>query len=181
MTANTVYEGNTGKTCKWCENDIYIPSGQSKAFIITGGVCSSCAEKISAKTESTVENRKYIDSIDDPILLMQPEPRLVYTANKKAAELFNKKLSEIEGFRGGQVFDCVHSFTEAGCGKDANCKNCKIKAAIVDTLITGNSFASVESPLEIKRNNKIDSYLLRISNEKTGNLALVRIDHFQQL
>lgn len=181
MTVNTVYEGNTRKTCKWCKNDFYIPSEQSKAFIITGGVCSSCAKKISVKTESTIENRKYIESISNPVLLMQPEPRLVYTANTKAVELFNKKLFEIEGFRGGQVFDCVHSFTEAGCGKDVNCENCKIKAAIVDTFITENSFNSVESPLEIKKNNKIETYLLRISTEKIGNLALVRIDYFQPL
>jgi dienelactone hydrolase len=42
---------------------------------------------------------------------MQPDPRQVRTANKKACDLFEKELTQIEGYRGGQVFDCVHAFT----------------------------------------------------------------------
>ena len=40
-----------------------------------------------------------------PTLLMQAKPRQVVTANQNAYELFSKDLSEIEGYRGGQVFD----------------------------------------------------------------------------
>src|SRR5512137_2252868 len=82
---------------------------------------------------------EWIEAIDAPILLMQGNPRQVVTANRKALELFGKELHEVERHRGGQVFDCVHSFTEAGCGKDAHCENCQIKNAIVDTLTTANS------------------------------------------
>lgn len=57
-----------------------------------------------------------LEAIDAPILLMQGNPRQVVSANKRALELFGKALREVENHRGGQVFDCVHSFTEAGCG-----------------------------------------------------------------
>jgi hypothetical protein len=111
---------------------------------------------------------------------MQPEPRQVYTANKKALELFGKDLSQTEGHRGGEVFDCVHAFTEAGCGKDINCDNCKIKTAIVETFTKGRSFEGVSTPLEIKKNGEINTYLLEVSTERVGDLALVKIEQYKQ-
>ena len=57
-----------------------------------------------------------VDSRPNPTLLMQAEPRLVVTANKEARSLFHKSLAEIEGKRGGEVFDCIHAFSEKGCG-----------------------------------------------------------------
>jgi len=68
-----------------------------------------------------------LETIDVPVLLMQGNPRQVVTANQKALALFEKKPKDVEGHRGCQVFDCIHSFTEAGCGKDANCEDCNIK------------------------------------------------------
>jgi len=91
---------------------------------ITGGTCPQCIESIFNQHDESLIS--FLDNIEAPILLMQPDPREVRTANKQACELFEKDLSQIEGRRGGQVFDCIHSFTEAGCGKDENCEDCKI-------------------------------------------------------
>ena len=181
MITGKTYEKNTKQICKWCKTEVNVSYEQSLKFIITGGVCISCANKISNKIDNTIGNRKYLDAIDNPVLLMQPEPRQVYTANKKASMLFGKELFQMEGFRGGQVFDCVQAFTEAGCGKDINCEKCKIKAAIVDTFITGNSFNWITSPLEIIKNDEINKYLIQISTEKVGEFALVRIDQYKQI
>jgi transcriptional regulator of aromatic amino acid metabolism len=74
---------------------------------ITHGICDGCAAQVSA-------NSMLLESIDAPVLLMQGNPRQVITANKKALELFGKELHEVENHRGGEVFDCIHSFTEAG-------------------------------------------------------------------
>lgn len=167
--------------CKWCNSTDDYSSQHPDRFPVTGGICNKCANIISQKTESTAANRLYIDKINSPVLLMQPDPRQVYTANKKASELFGKDLSLMEGHRGGQVFDCIHSYTEAGCGKDKNCENCKIKAAIVDTFTTGNSFSEIESLLTVNKNDRISNYLLRITTEKTGDFALVRIDYYNQI
>jgi hypothetical protein len=109
---------------------------------------------------------------------MQGNPRQVVTANRKALALFEKNLHEVERHRGGQIFDCVHSFTEAGCGKDANCENCKIKNAIVDTFTTTSSHNGVLTELSIKKANGEKTYVLQVSTEKVGDLALVRVERY---
>ena len=118
-----------------------------------------------------------------PTLLMQAEPRQVVTANEKALELFHKDLSEIEGHRGGQVFDCIHSFTEKGCGLDENCEDCKIKNAVVDTFATGQSHMNVETVLDIKKieeEEEIVPYAMVISTEKVGDFVLISVVKYER-
>ena len=118
-----------------------------------------------------------------PTLLMQAEPRQVVTANEKALELFHKDLSEIEGHRGGQVFDCIHSFTEKGCGLDENCEDCKIKNAVVDTFATGQSHMNVETVLDIKKieeEEEIVPYAMVISTEKVGDFVLITVVKYER-
>ena len=111
-----------------------------------------------------------------PSLLMQAEPRQVVTANKQARELFHKGLSEIENLRGGQVFDCIHSFTEKGCGLDENCEDCKIKGAVVDTFASGNPHNNVETVLDIKKQDMPTTpYAMIVSTEKVGDFVLITV------
>jgi transcriptional regulator of aromatic amino acid metabolism len=139
---------------------------------ITHGICSDCVARPSA-------NSVLLESIDAPVLLMQGNPRQVVTANRKALELFGKELHEVENHRGGEVFDCVHSFTEAGCGKDVNCESCKIRNAIVDTFVTATSLDGVSTELSIKKPAGTRTFVLQVSTEKVGDLALVRIDRYK--
>lgn len=147
-------------------------AGQADPGNITSGICDACVEQIAGSPV-------LLDAIDAPVLLMQGNPRQVVTANGKALALFGKELYEVENLRGGQVFDCVHSFTEAGCGKDVNCENCKIKDAIVDTFVTASSHSGVSSALSIKKHHAIRNYVLQVSTQKVGDLALVRIDRYE--
>lgn len=165
------------KKCRWCQTEFSVHFEKSADFIITGGTCTSCAKRVFKSNDMNII-RKYIDTIDNPILLLQPEPRQVYTANKKACELFGKELPQIEGYRGGQVFDCIQSFTEAGCGKDKNCEDCSIKGAIIETFTTGNSFENIKRPLDVYKDDKTLAYFLQIATEKIGDFALVRIDNY---
>jgi hypothetical protein len=167
------------QVCRLCKAEMINTQEQSSQFNITGGVCISCARKFTT-SRGTVALRSFLDTFDAPILLMQPEPRQVYTANKKALGLFSKELPQLEGHRGGQVFDCVHAFTEAGCGKDIHCEDCKIKNAVIETFTTGRSFDGVSTFLEIKKQNDINAYLVQVSTEKIGDLALLRIDQYKK-
>ena len=108
---------------------------------------------------------------------MQSNPRQVITANDRALALFGRQLGEAEGRRGGEVFGCVHSLTEAGCGKDINCDDCWIKAAIVGGF--SGAATSAVSTLTIRRNGDIP-YTLAVSTEQAGNNALVRINRFEE-
>jgi len=124
------------------------------------------------------KHKTSLSQLNHPALLMQSNPRQVVTANEKACELFGKDLSQIEGHRGGQVFDCIHSFTDAGCGLDENCENCKIKNAVVDTITTGNSHNSVHTILDIKKQNQTKQYEIQVSTKKVDDFAIITIEKY---
>jgi len=164
-------------SCIYCS--AALKHQEKEKHFITSGICLECIESILTQQYDSLIS--FLDNIEAPILLMQPDPRQVRTANKKACELFEKDLSQIEGRRGGQVFDCIHAFTEAGCGKDVNCEDCKIKNAVVDTFVSEKSFDGISTVLDIKRNNSITPYNLQVSTEKVGDLALIRIDEYEEI
>ena len=132
------------------------------------------------KNNNNDDPQAIVNSLQFPTLLMQAEPRQVVTANKKACELFNKELSEIEGYRGGQVFDCIHSFTEAGCGLDKNCEGCKIKNAVVDTFASGKPHANVQTVLNIKKQEDTMPYAMVVSTEKVGKFVLITVVKYEK-
>lgn len=142
----------------------------------TNGICKKTFQQV--PDESNIG--EWIETIDAPILLMQGNPRQVITANRRALVLFEKELLEVEGRRGGQVFDCIYAFTEDGCGKDSNCEGCKIRDGIIDTFTTGKPHSGVSTSLQIKKTNGTMTYVLQVSTEKVGDLALVRIERFDK-
>ena len=167
------------KVCANCNIDVSSNGGDCvPLFLVTDGICSSCMQKLF--DHPGVHQKAFLDRFDSPILLLQPEPRRVRTANKSASTLFGKDLSRIEGYRGGEVFDCEYAFTEAGCGMDVHCQDCIIRNSIVETFKTGTSFNGISTFLNIKKNDEIKPYSIAISTEKVGPLALVRIDRFEK-
>jgi len=164
------------QVCRQCKTE--LTNSQYSNYFVTDGICLKCVESILDRQDNLLTT--VLNSIEAPVLLMQPDPRHVRTANKKACELFKKDLSQIEDHRGGQVFDCIHAFTEAGCGKDDNCEDCKIKNAVVETFTSGKSFDGVSAVLDIKKSNSIMPYALQVSTEKIGDLALIRIDKYEK-
>jgi len=160
-------------SCTLCGRQI-VSNAKASRRNITSAICDSCV----SQAADTSDYSALLEAIAAPILLMEGNPRQVITANQEALALFEKKPEEVEKHRGGQVFDCVHSFTEAGCGKDANCENCKIKNAIVDTFTSTNPHNGVSTELSIKKANDTRSYVLQVSTEKLGDLALVRIERY---
>ena len=161
-------------SCTLCGKPV-VPNTKAAHRSISFDVCDSCVSRVSGASGYAA----LLDAIDAPVLLMQGNPRQVVTANRKALELFGKKPEQVEAHRGGEVFDCVHSFTEAGCGKDANCEHCKIRIAIVDTFTSANSHQGVSTELSIKKADGTRTYALQVSTEKLGDLALVRIERYE--
>jgi hypothetical protein len=124
-------------------------------------------------------NQELLEKIDAPVLLMQGDPRQVVKANRQALRLFEKDAQQVEGRRGGEVFDCVHSFTAAGCGKDDNCAPCAIKNAIVDTFATALPHRATAT-LQVRKAGGLEYRTLRVATEKLGELALVRIEGYAE-
>ena len=121
-----------------------------------------------------------VNSRPMPTLVMQAEPRVIVAANKSARQLFNKSLAEIEGKRGGQVFDCIHSFTEKGCGLDKNCEDCKIKGAVLDTFATGAPHDDVRTVLDIKKEDQTIPYAMIVQTESVGDFVLITIVKYDE-
>jgi hypothetical protein len=157
--------------CNSCQGSM---EAAGPARLISAGICDSCLASLS--TANQAKCREILQAIDAPILLMQSDPRQVFTANGRALALFGRELAEAEGHRGGEVFGCVHSFTQDGCGKDAHCDDCKIKAAIVSGFAGA---ASAASTLTIRTGGGDLPHTLAISAEKAGGHALVRIERFE--
>lgn len=160
-------------SCTVCGKPL-TPSAQIAHRNISFEICDGCVSRVSEASDYNT----LLEAIDAPVLLMQGNPRQVVTANSKALALFEKQPQEVEGHRGGQVFDCVHSFTEAGCGKDTNCEDCRIKNAIVSTFTSANPHSGISTELLIKKANGTKTYTLQVSTEKLGDLALVRVERY---
>jgi len=166
----------TTQVCKLCGKDVPQVC-QATTGDITGEICPPCCQQLSAGAD----NSAWLEAITAPVLLMQGKPRQVITANRRALALFGKELPEVAGHRGGQVFDCQHSFTEAGCGLDVNCADCKIKGAIVATFTTDTGHRAVSTTLPIHKNGGTKPYRVQVSTQKIGDLALVRIECYESM
>jgi transcriptional regulator of aromatic amino acid metabolism len=165
------------QVCIFCKTNTVDDNDRSFERVVTGMTCDSCVRNFhTASGAATL--KKLVDAIDAPLLVMQGEPRQVFTANKKALELFSKELDQVEDHRGGQVFNCIHAFSKAGCGKDINCQPCRIKNAIVETLTTDRQCNDISAVLDIKRDAGTNPYVLQISTKKIGSMALVRIHKY---
>ena len=168
------------RECDLCGAGLDGDTARASRGTIVGLVCKACTGHFQT-TSAAGELKDILDAIDEPVLLMQADPRQVFTANKQALELFNKGLVRIEKHRGGQVFDCIHAFSAAGCGRDENCLPCKIKNAIVETLTTGRPCTGISAVLDIKASVGTQAHALQISTERIGEMVLVRIDRFEQV
>jgi hypothetical protein len=163
--------GSAAFLCGACQIPL-LPADAPQS--LPAGLCGTCQAALAMGDAGKA--RQILQTMDAPMLLMQPEPRLVFTANDRALALFGRTLDEAEAHRGGEMFGCIHSYSTDGCGKDANCDDCRIKAAIVSGF-TGT--ASAETTLTIRGSGGDLPYTLAVSAEKAGSYALVRIDRFE--
>lgn len=159
--------------CRRC-GSMLSESSRADETVISEGICATCLSQVSG-----AEAHNVLDAMDAPILLMQGNPRQVVTANAQALRLFAKQANDVAGHRGGQVFDCAHAFTAAGCGKDENCEHCAIKTAIVDTFATAMPHKAIAATLPVKKANGDGHRALQVSTEKIGDLTLVRIERYE--
>jgi hypothetical protein len=166
------------KVCSWCNKNLgAVPgtTGNNHEYVTSHGICHKCANKIFQKLG--IELKIFLHSLDAPVVLVNGSGN-VETANRKAQDLFKKNLSDIEGFKGGEIFECAYSELPEGCGKTIHCSGCTIRNAVMDTYKFGKSHKKTPAYLNTgdpQNPKKID---LLISTEKAGVFVLLRIDKF---
>ena len=163
------------RMCAWCGMDMgTLPSEVMSENVITHGICLECVNKVLA--EYGTETRTFLNRLAEPVVIVDGTGS-VKTANKQAQSLLQKELPDIEGYRGGEVFQCIHAELPEGCGNTVHCSGCTIRRTIMDTYKSGKPH--LKTPAYLNRGTP-DNYRkvdFLISTEKVGGVVLLRIDN----
>jgi hypothetical protein len=103
----------------------------------------------------------------------------VVSANNKARKMLRKDLSEIEGYSGGDVFECEYARLPEGCGNTTHCSGCTIRRTVMQTYGTGKGFQRVQATLNQYTPEDPEEMDLLISTEKLSDVVLLRIDKIE--
>ena len=95
------------RTFAWCDKDMGMtPTESHTERVITHGVCPECADKLYA--ELGLELTIFLDELAAPVVVVDGTGS-VQIANRQARKLLQKELSRIQGYKGGEVFECVYA------------------------------------------------------------------------
>jgi PAS domain-containing protein len=144
--------------------------------LITHGICGNCRDNLSF--QSGVELGVFLDSLKLPIVMVDREGTIV-TGNDQARKLFRKGLPEIEGYKGGEVFECAYARLPEGCGKTMHCSGCTIRRTVMETHGTGRSYLRIPATLNRNTPEDPEKIKLLISTERLADLVLLRIDQIE--
>jgi len=162
------------KVCAWCGKKMGTVSSDKKTSkLITHSICYKCANIQLAEFGTPLQ--KFLDGIDAPVALVDSDGN-IRTANTKVRKLVRKDLSKIEGYSGGEVFECAYSRLPGGCGNTIHCSGCTIRKTVMETYATGKSLLKVPATLIQQISTEKNEIRLLISTEKAADFVLLRID-----
>lgn len=160
--------------CAWCDKVMRTESLDfHKDNIITHGICDDCAGLMLWPKRPEVMD--FLDGLGAPVIVVDASGNAC-SANKQARTLLQKDLPDIEGLKGGVVFECAFAQLPEGCGNTIHCDGCTIRNTVMDTFMSGNSH--LKTPAGLTRgttDNHIELQFL-ISTEKVKDVVLLRID-----
>jgi hypothetical protein len=149
-------------------------SEETEEGLISHGICKKCyAALVGSKKSSLID---FLESLNVPVLVVNSDVSVDY-ANKHARNILQKELPKIEGFKGGDVFECAYAKLHEGCGATIHCAACTIRNTINDTLLIGNSH--LRTPAYLTQGTIDDNQEIKylISTEKVAGVVLLRIDN----
>jgi hypothetical protein len=119
--------------------------------------------------------REYLDGLGMPVAVVDETGR-IKTASDQTCRLLQKKRADIEGYLGGDVFECEYAKLPGGCGETIHCSGCTIRRTVTKTLQTGESQHQVPAYLNQATPDGTQQVHLLISTEKVENVVLLQID-----
>lgn len=162
------------RVCSWCKTEMGVV--QTKDFsetAVTHGICEECLQTYFGPRQ--VNLMDFLDSLDATVIAVNSKA-IVTSANKQAREFLHKESNEIEGFMGGDVFECAFAKLPGGCGNTIHCDGCTIRNTVMDTFLSGNSHLKTPAYLFRGTPEKNQEIQLLISTEKVKEVVLLRID-----
>lgn len=141
--------------------------------VIIRGICDKCADYVLWPHRPALMD--FLDNLNAPVLVIN-SLGIVNSANKYARELLKKELPDIEGFQGGNVFECAFAKLPEGCGNTLHCDGCTIRNTVMDTFKSGKSYLKTPAGLCRGTPDKYQEIQFIISTEKVKDVVLLRID-----
>ncbi len=165
------------RVCAWCNTPMSDDArAETSGEPITHGICDACAAVFGNPYRRAL--RDFLDSVAEPILVVDVAG-VVITANACARAALGKDLADMEGFPGGDVFECVNARLPGGCGRTVHCASCQVRSSVTYTVETGCPLCKVEAYLDVATPRGFQRRRLLISTEKVGVTVLVRLDAMQ--
>ena len=162
------------RICAWCGEALRVLGSELDAQdIITRGLCKDCRYHLFAQMGMPLS--EYLDGLEVPIIVVDGSGT-IKTANQRARFFLKKDLPMIEGFEGGDVFECVNAQLPEGCGKTIHSIGCTIRRTVMETFSTGRSRLRVPARLNHATPGSTENIQFLISTEKAGDAVLLRID-----
>ena len=161
--------------CAWCGVPIDRPEYRRDLEPATShGMCSSCSKALSVQ-EHGASLQQHLDTIPVPVLLIDDHSSVV-TMNVRASDILGKKSNEEATQLFGRVFDCIHSRTLEGCGRNIHCAGCTIRRSVRKTFDTGEPQVAIPATLSVTNPDDISEAVLAVTTVKIGELVVLRID-----
>ncbi|MBN1865783.1 hypothetical protein JW916_00690 [Candidatus Sumerlaeota bacterium] len=140
---------------------------------VSHGMCEFCAKHFLAQIGMPLE--EYLDGLEAPTVCVAPNGTIA-TASRKASEMLGKPALQIQGYAGGEVFECKYARLPEGCGNTIHCSGCTIRKTVMDTLETGTPHHRVPACLERHADDGPKRISLLISTERIGGVVFLEVD-----
>lgn len=140
------------------------------------GLCVSCAHHFFAQVGMPLT--QYLNGISVPVVTVSPEGT-IGAANRKALEILGKTPDQVQGFRGGEVFECEYARLPEGCGDTVHCSGCTIRMTVMDTIRTGKNHRRVPAYLSQYADGGSRRIALFISTETRGGIVFLHVEEMR--
>lgn len=158
------------RVCAWCGKN--LGDSEQGSFTVTHGICKSCGQGLLREMGRPLG--KFLDGLGAPVVMVDANA-LVLTANSQAREMLQKDLPAIRDCLGGEVFDCIHSFEEGGCGRTAHCAACAVRLSVMQTFETGEGVEGAKAYLDIKTGNGTVRKWFFVYTEPMAGVVLLKV------
>jgi len=149
------------------------PADPVMDHLVSHGLCDDCALHFKAQAGMPISD--YIENIDAPVVTIAPNVT-ISSLNKQAMELLGKSFNEVNGEKGGDVFECEYARLPGGCGETVHCSGCTIRNTVTETLRTGKPMINIPAILNRYSESGTEQVELFISTEKIGGVVFLKID-----
>jgi hypothetical protein len=120
--------------CSYCRKQLG-EKGDPADTSISHSMCQECHDYFEVQWFG-MKLEDYLDRFEKPVVAVDPSSRII-AANALMKAALGKEHSQITGFLGGEVMECVYARLVEGCGKTSHCFACTVRRTVMATMETG--------------------------------------------